>query len=261
MYTPNDLKNIAFGKSTMGGYKVSDVDSFVDLITREYEIVYNDNFNLTKKIELLAAKIEEYRADEDNIRVALLQSQKLGDTVLRESKHKAEVILQDANIKAEKITTDAALKADRMVMDTDKELQIKNQEYEALKQEVSDFKSGLLAMYREHLTVIDALPSVSRESEEDSAAAPPEPMDGQETFAAPAEPVPAPVSEPVPMPAPEPLYAPPEPRMPFNLSDADDIKLATDAAPGLKFGEQYDIKQDEDGEDSEKPAGLFKRRR
>ncbi len=67
----------------------------------------SEKAELTKKLEILADKLVEYRNDEDSIRTALLSAQRLGDTVVREANHKAGLIMDDANIKAQKIVENA----------------------------------------------------------------------------------------------------------------------------------------------------------
>ena len=128
MYTVDDIRNITFTK-TLGGYKTSEVDDFIDICADTVEELNKENEDLKKKMEVLANKVVEYRNDEDSIRTALLSAQRLGDTVLREANHKAGLILEDAKIKAEKVEETA-------------KQQIKEQleELERLKKLVSDFR-------------------------------------------------------------------------------------------------------------------------
>ncbi|HIU32000.1 MAG TPA: DivIVA domain-containing protein, partial [Candidatus Caccousia avistercoris] len=102
---------------------------------------------------ILAEKIEDYRSEEDEIKNALVSAQKLGDASVREARHKAEIIVKDANLKAEHIVASAE---DRI---SDQKRQL-----EELKKQVSDFRSKLLDMYRQHLTLIDALPTAKKEA-------------------------------------------------------------------------------------------------
>lgn len=161
MLSMNDIINASFKKSGFSGYRTDDVDHFIDevkesydlLIKKEieqkedYEKLAGENEQLLEKIKILAAKVEDYRLEEDEIKNALVSAQKLGDASIRESRHKAEIILKDANIKAERII----IGAKQNVIDQKNEL-------ERLQKTVSDFRSKLLSIYKEHLTLIDALP-------------------------------------------------------------------------------------------------------
>ena len=82
MLTPNDIANKKFDKA-MGGYRIDDVEAFLSQVSDTVIALYEDKKNLEEKIEILAEKLEEYRADEDSLRNALLGAQKLGDSVIR----------------------------------------------------------------------------------------------------------------------------------------------------------------------------------
>lgn len=160
MLSLNDIVNVSFRKAGRG-YNAEDVDSFIDQIRESYdtlmkktieqhdqlEAAEKEKAQFDKKLQVLADKIQEYRQEEDGIKSALLSAQKLGDASLREARHKSEVILNDANMKAEKIIADA-------------ENQVKGQQegLDEMKRQVSDFRSKLLDMYKQHLTLINSLP-------------------------------------------------------------------------------------------------------
>jgi cell division initiation protein len=162
MLSLNDIINASFRKSGFSGYRTEDVDKFIDdvkdsydeLIKKnisqkeEYETLKAENNQLTEKLKILASKIEEYRSEEDEIKNALVSAQKLGDASIRESRHKAEIIIKDAN-----------LKADRIIAAANAEIAEQKRELDRLQKTVSDFRSRLLSAYKEHLTLIDALPA------------------------------------------------------------------------------------------------------
>lgn len=178
MYTVDDIRNITFTKS-LGGYKTSEVDDFIDICADTVEELNKNNEDLKKKMEILANKVVEYRNDEDSIRTALLSAQRMGDTVLREANHKAGLILDDAKIKADKIEETAK-----------QQIQEQIDELERLKKLVSDFKTQILGVYREHLAMIDVLPNYTpAKKEEEEAAEQPETPDSAD------EPAPAQVTE------------------------------------------------------------------
>lgn len=159
MLTANDIQNIRFSKG-VGGYKSAEVNEFIDSCAQTVSALTITKNDLEKKLEVLADKLIEYRNDEDNIRTALMSAQKLGDTVVREANHKAGLILDDARIKAEKIHEEA-------------QRNIKNElkELERIKLEISNFKARMLSIYREHLSLIDVLPEVENKQEQDAETA------------------------------------------------------------------------------------------
>ncbi len=267
MYTPEEIRNIEFTK-TLGGYKTAEVDPFIDKCADTVEALLREKDELTKKLEVLADKLVEYRNEEDSIRTALLSAQRLGDTVVREANHKAGLILEDANIKAEKISENAR-----------KSIQDEEAELKRIQKEVAEFKKAMLSMYRKHLSLIDALPEEEEETPEPAVAETPA---VQKTELSEAEPTPLPVEAPVtaqPIPAapPVPPVATPVsedaqvPAFSMNLPKLDeDVQVetvkprevpASAVRPNprfadLKFGEGYDISAD-----TEEAGGFFKRKK
>lgn len=277
MYTPDEIRNVEFTKS-LGGYKTSEVDDFIDRCADTVETLIKEKTELSKKLEVLADKLVEYRNDEDSIRTALLSAQRLGDTVVREANHKAGLILDDANIKAQKIQETAQ-----------REIQAEKQELQRIQKEVSNFKNRMLSIYREHLELIKVLPEEEQEKPAEVPAASVQPVEETAAAAPSAESVPfqepAVVVEDVPvhvpvietpqsqMPVVEEIKtapiqspAPVEQTMFQNVPQLDDNgePVAMAAAESgtasrfadLKFGDDYHIEDDPD-----EPRGFFKRKK
>ena len=93
MLTIDEIKNISFRKATLnGGYRAEDVDSFIDEVIVSFEQLKKEKTNLVHKIDVLATRVEQYRADEETVRNALLASQKVADACIREAKEKAAAL-------------------------------------------------------------------------------------------------------------------------------------------------------------------------
>ena len=65
MMTPQEVASRAFPRAKLGGYNMSQVDDFLDLLTEDYTTLYNDNAILKNKLKVLSDTIEEYRAVSD----------------------------------------------------------------------------------------------------------------------------------------------------------------------------------------------------
>ena len=215
MYSAEDIRNVAFTRM-MGGYKTAEVDDFIDAVADTVEALLRQNAEQTKKLEVLAERLMEYRKDEDNIHTALLSAQRAGDALLREAQHKAELILEDA-----------ALKADKAKEIAEREIQAEREELRRVTEEVAAFKKALLEMYRQHLTVIDALPAEEAPAEEEAAVV--------ET-------------------AEEPAPAPTEPAEPmdevFSSSEAE-AAAAADATPETEEADAADEEEEADAAEGE----------
>ena len=132
MLTLNEIRNVNFRKSNFGGYRAEDVEAFIDEVQLSYDSLLKENAELLKRLESLTTKLEEYQREEDSIRNALMNAQKVGDASLRDAKHKAEIILKDATIKAEKIVSNAQIEIHR-----------ERDVIEKMQRDIADFKARL----------------------------------------------------------------------------------------------------------------------
>ena len=148
LLTLNEIRNVNFRKSNFGGYRAEDVEAFIDEVQLSYDSLLKENAELLKRLESLTGKLEEYQTEEDSIRNALMNAQKVGDASLRDAKHKAEIILKDATIKAEKIVSNAQIEIHR-----------ERDVIEKMQRDIADFKTRLLKAYKEHLTLINSIPN------------------------------------------------------------------------------------------------------
>lgn len=155
LLTAKQIREITFEPAKRGHYDDDDVDNFVDQCAHTVETLQAKIDELNGKMEVLADKLMEYRNEEDSIRTALLNAQRMGDSIVREAKQKADLMLEDAKIKAEKIHETAR----REIGDEELELQ-------RLRQEVAAFKNQMLDIYRRHLSLIDLLPEEETVPEE-----------------------------------------------------------------------------------------------
>ncbi len=145
MITAENVRDVRFTK-TMGGYKTAEVDSFLDQCADTIEALTKDIDENTRKMQVLAETIVDYRNQEDSIRTALLSAQRMSETVIAEANEKADAIIAEAQAKAETIEEDSK-----------KRIQDELDELARIQKEVTAFRSRLLATYREHLTLIGIL--------------------------------------------------------------------------------------------------------
>ncbi len=144
--TPNEIHNKQFDKG-MSGYRIDDVVSYLADVANYVEGLLDEKSVLEQKMLVLADKLEEYREDEDSLRAALIGAQKLGDSVVRESKRKAEQILADAQQKADAMVLNIRSNIDR-------ETDILNK----MQAEVARFKGQILSTYKQHIESINSIP-------------------------------------------------------------------------------------------------------
>ena len=146
MFTPGDIRNKSFEK-VRSGYRVEEVQPFLNEAAAQIEALQSEKADLQKKLEILAEKLEQYREDEDSLRAALIGAQKLGDSVVRDSKRKAEAIIAQATRKSEEMVADAQANINREAIALNK-----------MQVEVAKFKSHILSLYKKHIELIQEIP-------------------------------------------------------------------------------------------------------
>lgn len=151
MLTVNDIKDVKFKKTNIGGYKAEEVDNFLDEVQDSYEKLQKENLSLAQKIKILADRVSQYRKDEESVKDALIGAQKLASSELVRAKAEAEEIIEKAQIEAKAILKNA---------DAD----IKNQKemLANLKKAVREFRSDILSRYKEHLKLVNSFNSEDR---------------------------------------------------------------------------------------------------
>jgi cell division initiation protein len=102
MLTPQEVSEHVFAKASFGGYNMSMVDEFLDVVTEDYTALYKENAILKSKMKVLADKIEEYRSTEDAMRKTLLTAQRMADEMVKEAEEKKNMLVASAEAEARK---------------------------------------------------------------------------------------------------------------------------------------------------------------
>lgn len=166
MLTSNEIRTVSFDK-TLRGYRCEDVEAFLQQVADQFDQQEATVADLEKKLHILAQKIEQYRADEDTLKTALLNAQRMGENVIHEAKQKADSILREATLKSESLNEQAKAQ----VMEQKMEL-------ERVQAEVAHFKASVLGLYKSHIESLSTLPGSEPEPEEpaqEEPAAEPQP--------------------------------------------------------------------------------------
>lgn len=151
MLTIEDVKQVSFRKAGLGGYKPEDVDAFIDQVLITMEQLKKEKSDLVKKMDILATRVEEYRADEDAVRNAMLASQRVADSTIKSAKAKAAQIIEESEN-----TAKAKL--------FDLNLQIKEQkkQYALLLSECNKLREELISVCNKHIISAKELPSKTK---------------------------------------------------------------------------------------------------
>ena len=96
MLTPQDVRSVQFEKN-LRGYRTEDVDRFLDKIEEQLqqddaqaEQLRKQIADLTAENQRLHRELQSYEADGDMLKSALINAQRMGESVIREANQKAE---------------------------------------------------------------------------------------------------------------------------------------------------------------------------
>lgn len=153
MISIDDAKNIDFKKSVRG-YSPEDVDRFVKEVIETLEQNKREKIDLIKKLDILAKRIEKYRKDEESVRGALINAEKVKGSAVKEAESKVSDLLESAKAEAKRIIYDA-------------NLSVENQKtsYLKLQADAVVLREQLLSTYKHHIKMLEDLPTVENISQ------------------------------------------------------------------------------------------------
>ena len=187
MKTPDQIRDMEFQKSTMGGYKQSDVELFLEEVASQIEILTKQKNEAERKLQEVSKNAPEVALSTASIQSVLVNAQRVADQVTEDAKQTAEGIIADANLKlteadvkareiiadaektavmlgetaeieAAKIIAAAVVDAERIVAEAKESVELEQKLYDRLKIEISDFRKKAAAQCSALVELINQLP-------------------------------------------------------------------------------------------------------
>ena len=183
--TPQDIREKNFEKAMFGGYDMAAVQNYQEEVATELANAQKEIAVLKGKMKVLVDKIEEYRASEDAMRLAILSAQKVG-----------KQIEDDAQARADKILSEAKNTSDRILGGLQHETANEEAKLLNAKTSCAKFLEDVRNLCLTQLEYLDGVAGSKAASAPRAAARP-------TASTAPAEPAPAAPAEPVPAAQPE----------------------------------------------------------
>lgn len=129
---------------------MASVDEFLEQVSEDYAALFKENAVLKGKLKVLVEKVEEYRSTEDSMRMALLTAQKMGNEIIDEAKQKSDSIISEANnqirLRQEEVSSKLAQEEERL---------------RRAERATSDFSKRILSLYKNQVSFIRELSSLS----------------------------------------------------------------------------------------------------
>jgi len=176
MLTPQEITEKVFVKAVFGGYDMTGVDDFLEVLSADYAALYKENAILKGKLKVLVEKVEEYRSTEDAMRMALLTAQRMGEEITIEANKKKDETIRGAEQEARAKLTDTA----KRIADEEYRLSV-------AAKETAKFIELSQAIMRKHSEFLTKLEAARRAVRPDPEPAPPPPPTFEEQMADAAE--------------------------------------------------------------------------
>ncbi len=159
MFTPQQIEQVSFGRSTFGGYDMQAVDEFLEPLLEDYITLYKENALLKSKMKVLVGKLEEYRNNEASMKDAIVNAQKTCDMMVKEAEAKCTQMLNDANAAA----AENAKNADTLIA-------AENARVEEARKAAAAKITDLQDQIRSCITALDRIKEANRPKETPSGA-------------------------------------------------------------------------------------------
>lgn len=180
MFTLEEIENVSFRRAGISGYKIEDVDTFVDGVIEKVRALDLANKEMEARIEQLNVQISKHEAQAESVQDAIITAEMTAKKLVRDANMKSEVIIADANAKAENIIKEAEDKAAAKIADADTRaetildnalsrsassidennriIERQKQHIKSIQSEVSRFREALIDSYKNHIKIINTLP-------------------------------------------------------------------------------------------------------
>lgn len=142
--TPIDIENKEFRK-IVRGYSTDEVDKFLQNVSKEFEVVFSENFELREKLQRAEAELKQYRQIESTLQQTMVLAQQTGEEVKHAARHEAELLLKEAEQEKVKRMGEAQRKLEHI-----------NEEIEELQKRREMIRTQLKSFLRAQLDLADA---------------------------------------------------------------------------------------------------------
>ncbi len=186
MLSIEDAKNVQF-KNSVKGYKKEEVDQFIDEVVATLEQNKKEKIELVKKLDILAKRIEKYRKDEDEVRGALINAEKVKGSAVKQAEEKVALLLEEAKAEAK-----------RIIYDANASVVSQKNNYLKLQADAVVLREQLLATYNNHIRMLEDLPTsadIGQMKVELDTQYPTDPITASTSVAIASEPVKVPAEE------------------------------------------------------------------
>lgn len=143
MYTPLDIENKKFSKQMVNGYSVEEVDDFLDELTIDYEKIYKQVGEATKKASDKEEELKKYKNIENTLQNTLVMAQTTADEIKELAKQQADQIVKEAQGTAK-----------QEVIEIEQSIVTKRKELEDLEKQIDVYKAKMESLLISQLELL-----------------------------------------------------------------------------------------------------------
>ena len=136
--------------TTLNGYDKTEVNAFVNEVTREYENVLDKLKSREIELKALKDRLEYYKNLESTLNTAVLVAEDSSNQIKKIAKEEAKLIFDQAKKNASHIINDALIKAEKTEIEADQ-----------LRRSLKIYKSRIKATIEEQLTMVDDVDNIT----------------------------------------------------------------------------------------------------
>ncbi|NMB35275.1 MAG: DivIVA domain-containing protein [Firmicutes bacterium] len=109
-----DIQNKEFDRA-FRGYKMEEVDEFLDVTAKEFELLLKERVSLEERCALLEEQLGQYQKLEETLHNSIIVAQETAEDVKRNANKEAELIRKEAEKESQRIIEEARFKASRIL--------------------------------------------------------------------------------------------------------------------------------------------------
>ena len=143
MITPLDIENKRFAKQMVNGYSVEEVDDFLDELTIDYEKIYKQVGEATKKASDMEEELKKYKNIENTLQNTLVMAQTTADEIKELAKQQADQIVKEAQGTAK-----------QEVIEIEQSIVTKRKELEDLEKQIDVYKAKMESLLISQLELL-----------------------------------------------------------------------------------------------------------
>jgi cell division initiation protein len=126
------------------GYKIEEVDDFLDELSAEIESLRKENAGLQAQVAACQEKEKRIAEMEQTLRDTLITAQRAAEDVIRASREKAAAMIKDSELEGRRIVEDSELRAEAAV-----------QRREAIERDIAGVKALIRRVLGEQLRLLE----------------------------------------------------------------------------------------------------------